>query len=465
MEKLRNLNPILKGAIALALFIFSYLVQPHQVQTSYITLFLGLFVIFEGYGLNLFWKILIALTLGLGISLSPLFSPDFLIVMRPVGSDIFMNLLTMALVPLVFSSIVTGVTSLGDIQKLNRIGLKTIVYYITTTAIAISIGLFFANLIQPGKNLDGNIRTKFEQNFKSSADSKVRSAEENKQTLFQTVTKIIPKNIVNTISGPKPDMLALIFFAIISGLALLKTEAKKAKPVIQFFEGITEMTIQLVIMAMRVAPYGVFAIIAATIAKTQSTELLLSLIPFSLCVLLGLLVHMVGMNTLSLIFLSGRRPMEVFSKLKEVAITAFSTSSSGATMPLTMKTAEKDLGVSKEVSGFVIPLGATINMDGTALFQGVSAIFLANIYGIDLSIGGQLTVIGMAVMASIGTAAVPGVGIVILTMILVSVGIPPEGILFILPVNNLLDMCRTVVNVVGDMVCSIYIDSSEKSKS
>ena len=170
-------------------------------------------------------------------------------------------------------------------------------------------------------------------------------------------------------------------------------------------------------------------------------------------------------TSLVLYFLAKRNPIDNFKKMKAVAITAFSTSSSGATMPFTMKTAEQDLGVKKDVSSFVIPLGATINMDGTALFQGVSALFLANIYGIDLTIGGQLTVIVMAVMASIGTAAVPGVGIVILTMILVSVNIPPEGILFILPVNNLLDMCRTVVNVVGDMVCSIYINHGEEKVS
>ena len=383
--------------------------------------------------------------------------------MRPVGSDVFMNLLTMALVPLVFASILTGVTSLSDINKLNRIGTRTILYYITTTAVAITIGLGLANVMQPGQGLDPSIRAQFENSLKGDAEGKVKQAESNKQTLFQTLTKIVPKNIVSTVSGPKPDMLALIFFAILSGLALLRVPADKAKPVIDFFNGITEMTIQLVIMAMRIAPYGVFAIIASTIARTQSTELILALIPFSICVLLGLILHAFGTNSFSLFFLSGRNPLEAFAKMKEVAITAFSTSSSGATMPFTLKTAEKDLGVSKGVASFVVPLGATINMDGTALFQGVSALFLANIYGIDLTIGAQLTVIGMAVMASIGTAAVPGVGIVILTMILVSVGIPPEGILFILPVNNILDMCRTVVNVMGDMTCSVYIDSREKA--
>lgn len=463
MKKLRALNPFLKIAIAVAIFIFSILVFPHNSYAGYISLFVSLFVIFEGFSLDLFIKIMIALAVGVFVGFSSLFNPADIVVIRPVGSSIFMNLLTMALVPLVFSSILTGVTSLADINKLNRIGARTIFYYISTTAIAITIGLGFANIMKPGKGLDPSIRTQMEANYKTEASSKVESAKKNKKTLFETVQAIVPKNIVSTASGPKPDMLALIFFAIIAGLALLRIPAEKAKPVIDFFAGITEMTIQLVIMAMRIAPYGVFAIIASTIARTQSTELLLALIPFSLCVVLGLAVHAFGTNGLSLAFLSGREVIPSFKKMKEVALMAFSTSSSGATMPFTMKTAEQDLGVSKDVSSFVIPLGATINMDGTALFQGVSALFLANIYGIDLSIGAQLTVIGMAVMASIGTAAVPGVGIVILTMILVSVGIPPEGILFILPVNNLLDMCRTVVNVMGDLTCSIYIDSREKS--
>ena len=463
MKKLRGLNPILKIAIAVALFVFSIIVFPHQSHSGYISLFLSLFVIFEGFELELFYKILIALIVGVFVGFTDLYNPADIVAMRPVGSDVFMNLLTMALVPLVFASILTGVTSLSDINKLNRIGTRTILYYITTTAVAITIGLGLANVMQPGQGLDPSIRAQFENSLKGDAEGKVKQAESNKQTLFQTLTKIVPKNIVSTVSGPKPDMLALIFFAILSGLALLRVPADKAKPVIDFFNGITEMTIQLVIMAMRIAPYGVFAIIASTIARTQSTELILALIPFSICVLLGLILHAFGTNSFSLFFLSGRNPLEAFAKMKEVAITAFSTSSSGATMPFTLKTAEKDLGVSKDVASFVVPLGATINMDGTALFQGVSALFLANIYGIDLTIGAQLTVIGMAVMASIGTAAVPGVGIVILTMILVSVGIPPEGILFILPVNNILDMCRTVVNVMGDMTCSVYIDSREKA--
>lgn len=390
--------------------------------------------------------------------------PQYLIEIKPVGSKIFLNLLTVSLVPMVYSSILTGVVSLGDLQRLNRIGARTIIYYLITTAIAISIGLLLANIFQPGQGLDASVREAF-SGFQSLASEQVATATQNQQSFFQTLQGLIPNNILSSVSGPKPQMLALIFFAILSGLALLQIEESKAKPVTDFFSGITEMTIRLVIMAMRVAPYGVFAIIASTIAQNSSVDLLLKLIPFSLIVLAGLALHGFGTNYISLKFLSGKPYKSTIVKMKEVVVTAFSTSSSGATMPLTLTTTKNELGVSKEVAGFVIPLGATINMDGTALFQGVSALFLANIYGIDLDFTAQLTVIGMAVMASIGTAAVPGVGIVILTMILVSVGIPPEGILFILPVNNILDMFRTAVNVMGDMCCAVYIDTKEGSQS
>jgi Na+/H+-dicarboxylate symporter len=429
---------------------------------GYISLFLSLYVLNEGFGFHLFTKITLALVLGVLIAWSGFFLNADLEVIRPVGSKIFMNCLTMALVPLVFSSIVTGVTNLSDINKLQSIGLRTIVYYIATTIIAISLGLLLANIFQPGDNLAPEVKMQFEQTFNQSAQAKVATAQDNKQTLFEGLQAIFPSNIFHAISQDKPNMLQLIFFAVICGVALLKMDTKMAKPVISLFSGITEMTIKIVLIVMRLAPYGVFALIASTVASTGGTQLLLALVPFSLIVVIALFIHAVGTNSISLIFLSKKSPVWFFSKVKEVAITAFSTSSSGATMPLTLEVVEDDLKVKNEVAGFVVPLGATINMDGTALFQGVSVIFLANIYGVDLTFIDQLTVISLAVMASIGTAAVPGVGIVILTMILVSIDVPAEAILFILPVNNLLDMCRTTTNVMGDMTCAVYINSTMK---
>lgn len=462
-NQLKKMSMVVKCLWIIFLFIVSVIGMQSEYQfVGYIALFLSLYILNEGFGLHLFAKILIALVLGVVVAWSGLFANADLQAIRPVGSKIFMNCLTMALVPLVFSSIVTGVTNLGDISKLQKIGVKTIAYYIATTVIAITIGLSLANVFQPGKNLEPETKAQFEQTFQTTAQSKVTKAENNKQTLFEGLQAIFPSNIFQTISEKKPNMLQLIFFAVICGIALLQMDNKQAKPVIKLFTGITEMTIKIVLMVMRLAPYGVFALIASTVAATEGADLLLTLVPFSLVVLAALLIHALGTNSLSLIFLSKKSPKWFFSKVKEVAITAFSTSSSGATMPLTLKVAENDMKVKNEVAGFVIPLGATINMDGTALFQGVAAIFLANIYGIDLTLVDQLTVIGLAVMASIGTAAVPGVGIVILTMILVSIGVPAEGILFILPVNNLLDMCRTTTNVMGDLTCAVYIDSSTK---
>ena len=462
-KKLLQMSVILKITLILLLLTASVFGLDSSFEfVGYLLLFSALYILNEGFGLSLFIKILLALVIGIIIALSGFFDPNDLQAIRPVGSKIFMNCLTMALVPLVFSSILTGVTSLGDINKLNKIGMRTIVYYICTTAIAITIGLTLANTFQPGKNLSPEVRAQFEQTFATSASTKVTQAQDNKQTLFEGLQAIFPKNIFESISKAKPDMLPLIFFAVMCGIALLQLDPKVSEPVIKLFSSITEMTIKIIMMVMRLAPYGVFALIASTVAASQGAGLLLTLIPFSLIVVAALLIHAIGTNSLSLIFLSKKSPAWFFSKVKEVAIMAFSTSSSGATMPVTLKVTKEELHVKSEVAGFVVPLGATINMDGTALFQGVSAIFLANIYGIDLTLMDQLTVVGLAVMASIGTAAVPGVGIVILTMILVAVGIPAEGILFILPVNNLLDMCRTTTNVMGDMTCAVYIDHKSK---
>lgn len=469
IDRLRNFHVATKIFVICISLLSFHLGLYHNMSTvGYVALFIGLFVLFEGFSEKLIVKILLALGMGLLLAISSfqwsLFRPQDIVAIKPVGSVIFINCLTMALVPLVFASILTGVTSLGNLQRLNRIGLKTVIYYLSTTTIAIVIGLSLGNLIKPGTNLDPSIKKSFVSEYRSQATDKVQLAQKNRKTFFQTVQSIFPRNILESVSLKKPHMLQLIFFAIICGIALLTIDPDRARPVIAFFEGITDMTIQIVSMVMRLAPYGVFALIASTIAQTKSIDLLLVLIPFSICVLAGLFIHMFGTNSLVLKIFCQRQPGEFFKTVKEVMATAFSTSSSGATMPFTLKTTKDDLKVSPDVASFVIPLGATVNMDGSALFLGVSTLFLANVYSIPLTFVDQITVVAMATLASIGTAAVPGVSIVILTMILVSVGIPAEGILFLLPVNNLLDMFRTVVNVVGDMVCSLFVDATEQSK-
>lgn len=466
LNSLKSLHIVVKIVIVLALIALSVVLIPESSiyanSIGYISLFAGLFVINEGFGMSLFPKIMIALTLGILLTVFPVFPAQALAVIKPVGSEIFMNCLTMALVPLVFASILTGVTSLGDVTKLSAIGSRTIAYYVITTAVAITIGLVIANTWNPGSELDDSIKTRFITENEIEAKSKVDKAQQDKQTLFEGLVSIFPKNIMQTVSDERPNMLQLIFFAMISGIALLSIKEEYATPVIRFFTGITEMTIRIVVMVMRIAPYGVFALIAAQISATSSTELIAALVPFSISVILALVIHGFVLNYVSVKYLSKYNPIDFFKKIKEVAVFAFSTSSSGATIPVSLETAEKKLNVRNEVGGFVIPLGATINMDGTALFQGVSAIFLANIYGVDLTLGSQLMIVALVVAASIGTAAVPGVGIVMLTLVLVEVGIPPEGILFILPVNNLLDMFRTVVNVTGDLACTMYINRMDQ---
>lgn len=432
---------------------FSYL-----PSVAYITLFLGLFVAFEAFGFSLFIKILLALVLGGGFAASGLISSEQFDAMKPIGSQVFLNLLTIALVPLVFSSILTGVTQLADMSRLQRIGLRAIAYFICTTIVAVTIGLVVANIAEPGKGISEETKGIFEQQVSQGGDE---YQTDRSVTLLDVLKNLVPKNILMTVSQSRPDMLAIILFAVFCGLALLRIDSGKAAPVIAFFEGVNEMTIQIINMVMRVAPYGVFTIIGATLSQSAGFEVIFALLPFSLVVLSALFIHALVVNSISLRYLSQRPFFESLAMAKEVLLTAFSTASSGATMPFTMSVVEEKFKVKKEVSSFVISLGATINMDGTSLFQGVAAIFLANLYGIDLSMMDQVTIVVMAVLASIGTAAVPGVGIVMLMMILSNAGVPSEGILFILPVNHILDMFRTAVNVLGDMCCALYINKVE----
>lgn len=468
MESLEKRSLITKFFLIFLFLISFVLLHPLSQAASLTALFLSLFILFEGFGFKLITKIFLAIGFALGVSLFSLktdyFPVEDLIQIKPVGSVIFMNCLTMALVPLVFSSILVGVTNLKDMAKLKRIGIKTFIYYMVTTAIAISIGLSLANMMKPGSDISPEIKERFTQSYASVAKQKVSDAEQTNQTAFDTFLSIFPQNIMESVSFKKPQMLQLIFFAIICGIALLQIESQWSNPVIRFFEGVMEMTIRIVSMIMRIAPYGVFSLITATVAQTKSIELLTTLIPFSFCVILGLLIHGLGVNYLLLKYLARVNPLHFFQSMKEVALTAFSTSSSGATIPVTLTETKTKMDVDNEIASFVIPLGATVNMDGTALFLGTSVIFLSFIYNIPLGMTDQLIVVIMAVLASIGTAAVPGVSIVLMTMILVTVNIPAEAILFILPVNNLLDMCRTTVNVIGDAACSVYVDRSEKRK-
>ncbi len=374
--------------------------------------------------------------------------------------DIFIRLLNMIAVPLVLASLIVGAASLGDIKKFARIGSKTLAFYLITTAIAIIIGLVLANVIHPGNMMSQATKDRLLSVYQGDISSRIDS-----QFSFDIgnfLLNIIPKNPFSAIANS--EMLQIVFFAVTAGMILTMISKEKAEPIIKFFDGLSEVMIKLVDVVMLMAPIGVFALISATVAEF-GFNILQTLFWYALTVLLGLALHTFGVYTLIIRFFSKVKVKSFFHYIQRVQMVAFTTSSSAATLPVNMEVCQENLGISKSITSFVLPLGATINMDGTALYQGVAAVFIAQVFGIDLSIGQQLTIIFTAVLASIGTAPVPGVGIIMLVIILKSVGIPQIGIALIIGIDRILDMCRTVTNVTGDAVVAVAIASSENAIS
>ncbi|MDZ7331886.1 MAG: dicarboxylate/amino acid:cation symporter [candidate division KSB1 bacterium] len=378
---------------------------------------------------------------------------------KPLGTA-FIRLITMVVVPLVFASLFVGTASLNDVRKLGRIGSKTIVYYLCTTAIAIIIGLVLANLFQPGSGISKATQEQLLANYSNEAASKIDVALK-KPGMAETLLNIIPRNPIESFAAG--EMLQIILFALILGIAITLIPPAKAAPVISFFDGINEAMIKLVHIIMALAPYGVFALIASIIGEF-GLGILGPLFKYSLVVIVGLLIHVTLIYSLALKLLTRAKASvtRFFRGIRPAQLIAFSSSSSSATLPVTMECVEENLGVNKEITSFVLPLGATINMDGTALYQGVAAVFIAQVFGIDLTIGQQLTIVLMATLASIGAAGVPGVGMITLTMVLKQIGIPLEGIALVLGVDRILDMCRTTVNITGDAVCAVVVGHSER---
>jgi len=419
--------------------------------------------------MKLHWKIIIGLILGLcyGILATAqgwgAFTSDWI---APFGI-IFINLLKLIAVPLVLASLITGVASLSDLKKLSRIGGKTIGIYILTTAIAVTIGLVIVNILQPGDTVPDEMKIKLQQTYQNVADSKTGAAESVKERgPLQPIVDMVPSNIMSSTSNNR-NMLQVVFFAIFFGIGLIQISEKKARPVLNFFEGLNDVIIKLVDIIMLMAPIGVFALIADTINKVAGDslanvlELLGSLGYYMFAVILGLIIHM-SITYTGILKIFTNMPLKVFFKgIAPAQLLAFSTSSSGATLPVTMERCEDELGVSEEVSSFVLPLGATINMDGTALYQAVAAVFIAQTLGMDLTLGAQVTIVLTAVLASIGTAAVPGAGIIMLVIILEAIGVPSQGIALILGVDRILDMMRTTINVTGDASVAVFIASTE----
>ncbi|MGI9627271.1 MAG: dicarboxylate/amino acid:cation symporter [Longimicrobiales bacterium] len=414
--------------------------------------------------MQLYNKILIALIGGVVIGLvaniggiTPL--QDFLVAIGPLGTA-WIRLITMIVVPLVVASLLVGTASLGDLRKVGRIGGKTLVYYMSTTAVAVTIGLVVSNVVRPGSGVDPATRDALAGEFSGEAAERMTMAAE-KPSVVETLLAMIPRNPIQ--AAADMDLLPLIVFTIIFGAAISTLDQKPRDAVLSFFEGVNQASMVVIDWVMALAPYAVFALIAAIVAQF-GLDLLRSLLVYSLAVVGGLLLHAAFTYGLILRVFARLQPVKFFRRIREVPLIAFSTSSSNATLPLTMETAEEDVGVSKQVSSFVLPLGATINMDGTALYQAVAVMFIAQIYGVDMGIAEQLTVVLTATLASVGAAGVPSAGIITLIIVLQSVGLGGQvqaGIALILGVDRILDMLRTAVNVTGDLTASAVIARSE----
>ena len=420
--------------------------------------------------LPLHWKIIIGLILGglYGILSAAMgwsqFTEDWI---TPFG-DIFLNLLKVIAVPLVLGSLIMGIASLSDVKKLSRIGGRTIAIYILTTTVSVTIGLVMVNLLEPGTGVPQGLQEQLQAAYQSDAESDMERAETARDRgPLQVFVDMTPDNIFGALSN-NGRMLQVVFFSILFGIALVLIPSDKGKPLVDFFGGLTSVIIQIVHMIMVVAPIGVFALIAKTINQVAKDdlsavgELLGALGFYCLVVLLGLLVHGIVTYPLLLKIFSNMKIGRFFRGIAPAQLLAFSSSSSGATLPVTMEMSERNLGVSKEVSSFVLPLGATINMDGTALYQAVAAVFIAQALGLGLDMTAQLQIVLTAVLASIGTAAVPGAGIIMLIIILETIGVPAAGIALILGVDRILDMCRTAVNVTGDAAVATSVNAMEQ---
>lgn len=389
-------------------------------------------------------KILIALVLGIivGFMLNghPNIATTFI---RPFGT-LFLNLIKMIIVPLVFSSLIVGTSSVGDVKSLGRIGGKTIAYYLFTTAFAVTIGLILGALIVPGAGLDIPVN--------------VDQAIQESPPLIETLLDIVPSNpLKGLVDG---NMLQIIVFAIFLGIGATSIPENLGKPFINFFNSLAEVMYKVTAFVMKFAPIGVFGLIAPVVAE-NGPSVLLPLIKVIIAVYLGCILHAVIIYGSLVKVLANFSPLKFFKNIAGPAVTAYSTSSSSGTLPVSMKAAKENLGVSDKIASFVLPLGATINMDGTALYQGVCALFIAQVYGIELTVAQMATIILTATLGSIGTAGVPGAGMIMLTIVLQSVGLPLDGIALIAGIDRILDMMRTSVNVVGDLSASVVVAKTE----
>lgn len=412
--------------------------------------------------LALHWQILLGMLFGVVFAFLFIqfdWGADFISDwIKPFG-NIFINALKLIAVPLIFASLVNGIAELKDISKLSKMGGKTIVIYLFTTVTAVTIGLSIVNLIAPGKSIAPETREQLMQSYEGDAGQKILEAQKQKEAgPLQALEELVPSNFFAAASD-NGNMLQVIFFALFFGISLILIPPKKAEPVMRFFDGFNEVILKMIDLIMLAAPYGVFALLAALVAEAPSKDLFIALLWYAFTVVLGLAL-MLCVYLLIVWFYTGRKPAFFLKGMAPAQLLAFSTSSSAATLPVTMERVEKHLGVEDDVASFVLPIGATINMDGTSLYQAVAAVFIAQAFGMDLSLGAQLGIIVTATLASIGSAAVPGAGMVMLVIVLGQAGIPEAGLALIFAVDRPLDMCRTIINVSGDATVSMVVAKS-----
>ncbi|MFS4456983.1 dicarboxylate/amino acid:cation symporter [Maribacter sp. 2304DJ31-5] len=418
--------------------------------------------------LELHWKILIGMLLGIlfGFGMTQVdWGKDFVFDwIQPLGT-IFVKLLKLIAIPLILASLVKGISDLKDISKFKNIGLRTIGIYMCTTVVAIILGLLLVNVLQPGDGISTETITKLTDTYASNSGvtSKLEEATRQKSAgPLQFLEDMVPDNAVAAMSNNRL-MLQVIFFTIFLGISMLLIGEKRAKPLKDFFDSLNDVVLKMVDLIMLIAPYAVFALLANVVVSSGDSELLLALLKYAGVVVLGLMLMIVFYGVL-VTFFTKKNPFWFLKEMSPAQLLAFSTSSSAATLPVTMERVEEHIGVDKEVSSFVLPVGATINMDGTSLYQGVAAVFIAQALAFDLPLSAQLTIVLTALLASIGTAAVPGAGMVMLVIVLESVGFPSDklaiGLALIFAVDRPLDMFRTVVNITGDAAVSMMVAKS-----
>jgi len=431
-------------------------------------------------GMPLHTRILIGRAVGVvaGVTANALISESTITwvisnITEPIG-QLFLRLLLMIVVPLVFSSLVVGVAGLGDIRKLGRVGLKTLAYTVVISAISVIIGLTLANTVRPGERINPDTAAGLQERYGQAASKEVEAAQKtgaSDSPFMKVIKTLVPENPFADIAGVpsnpstatsagRPDMLHIMFFALILGIAVTLVSPQVTAPFVRGLEALYEISAKVIDFIMKFAPFAVACLLFNNTARF-GLDLLGALAWFVATVLFGLALHMFGVYTLSVYFLSRISPLEFFRRIKTVMLTAFSTSSSNATLPTALRVTEENLGVPREINSFVLTVGATANQNGTALYEGVTVLFLAQLAGVDLSLGQQIMVAYLAILGGIGTAGVPSGSIPFIVIVLATIGVNPALIAIILGVDRILDMCRTTLNVTGDITAATYVARSE----